>query len=185
MKNIEELKKSLSSVVALISDGEKEHLYNMAIKNGSKNILEIGSCQGASSICLASGMPDGENFLYCVDIWLDKTIIKFYENIIAAGVYWKICMIKQDANLILKTLSIKNVGLVFIDSGHSYEDNMTQVNHCLKFTEPGCVYAFHDYDEHGPNPGFPGVNKCCDELAASARFKKIDIFGSIYSMEQL
>jgi predicted O-methyltransferase YrrM len=185
-KEIEEkLDTLLFGVTALISGDEKIYLYKLAIANGKKNILEIGSHHGGSSICLATGMSMEGNLLYCIDTWPGESMIRFHEGVLAAKVYNRICPIRQDANLILRHVSIKNVGLVFIDSGHSYEDNALQVECCMRFTEKGCVYAFHDYDNNGGDVGFPGVNKYCDELIDSGKFKKINIVGSIFSMEQL
>jgi predicted O-methyltransferase YrrM len=136
---------------------ETELLFNLAssLEQG-KNILEIGSYKGLSSICLAFGAKNTEGNLFCIDHFSYHDI--WHENIKKNKL--QATSIRGNANIVLQNLSIENLGMIFIDSSHYYDDCKIQFELATKRLKHRCLIAFHD---HG-HKEYPDVERYCSEL---------------------
>lgn len=120
-----------------------------------KDVLEIGSYCGRSTICLAQSAK----FVHCIDPFDGRgterprdTFGDFQGNLLRYGVYDKTFAWQfptAEAGLFI-TRENRRFGLVFIDGDHSHESVNTDYSLALALLEPGGVIAFHDYRE------FPG-----------------------------
>lgn len=155
---------------------ETKLLFDLASNlSEGKNILEIGSFKGLSSVCLGLGLKNAKNNgkLFCVSRWSQEEYIAWHHNISVN--YIGAIQIAGDANIVLKDLSIKNVGLIFIDTSHLYEDCKIQFELSTKNLKDSCIVAFHDYG----HPNYPGVKQYCDELIDNKVLKNINLVSSI------
>lgn len=139
-----------------------------------QNILEIGSYRGLSSLCLAFGAQNINGRLFCFSMWHNDISISWHDNMKKNKL--DPMVMYGDANIALEHVTVSNVGLIFIDSGHSYEDCKTQFELAIRSAVPGCIVAFHDYG----HPNYPGVKQYCDELATSGALRDTQKYIGIF-----
>jgi len=136
-----------------------------------KNILELGSFKGLSSVCLGLGLKqtksNGE--LFCISRWSEEQHNAWKHNMEKNNI--KAIQISGNANIILNHLIIKNLGMLFIDTSHSYEDCKIQFELATKNLKDKCLVVFHDYG----HPNYPGVKQYCDELVNSGIYKNTNL----------
>lgn len=153
---------------------ETELLFDLASSlPKNKNILEIGSYKGLSSLCLALGAKNIEGRLFCISLWTNEIYADWKNNMKKNQI--DPTAIVGNANLVLKNLSINNLGMIFIDSGHSYEDCKIQFELSTENITDDCLVAFHDYG----HPNYPGVKKYCDEIT-NEKLIKTNKVGSVF-----
>jgi predicted O-methyltransferase YrrM len=154
---------------------ETKFLFDLASQlPKGKNILEIGSYQGLSSLCLGFATKNIEGNLFCISLWTEELYIIWQNNIKINNV--KAIPINGNANKILEHIHIENLGLIFIDSSHSYKDCKIQFELSTKYINDDCLVAFHDYD----HPNYPGVKQYCDEIRDDGKLIKTNKVGSIF-----
>jgi predicted O-methyltransferase YrrM len=154
---------------------ETELLFNLASSlPKNKNILEIGSYKGLSSSCLAFGAKNIDGQVFCISFWTNELFAAWQNNMQQNEL--NPIPINGNANIILKNLLIQNIGMIFIDSSHSYEDCKIQFELSTKYINDDCLVAFHDYD----HPNYPGVKQYCDEIRDDGKLIKTNKVGSIF-----
>jgi predicted O-methyltransferase YrrM len=125
-------------------------------------VVEIGSLHGRSGYCMAKSNKD--IVLYCIDLWLDKTIIpgSRYKNTI--DVFRKFT--KDCPNIISIQITETNVvwnntivDMVFIDAGsHSNPVEWDIIQYWIPKIKPGGILSGHDYHTNYPDV-ITNVNK--------------------------
>lgn len=123
-----------------------------------KQVLEIGSYCGRSTVCLARtaehvtavdyfdgrGTPSPQN-----------TLPTFKENLKRYGVSDKVSIVHPDAEI-----PALSYDLAFIDGAHDYESVTRDVNKAREVLAPDGLIVFHDYKE----PYHPGIEQVVDDL---------------------
>lgn len=125
-----------------------------------KNVVEIGSYAGRSSICIAQRAAS----LSCVDFWDGRatpnpksTREDFIANVERYGVSDKITLYEPTDDLPEKYYDV-----VFIDGDHDYQAVKLDIEMARILLKRDGVIAFHDYQaDH------PGVDQAVDELLAA------------------
>lgn len=176
MKKYEQIKKNIEQTEGLLHKHlETNFLFDVASSlPKQKNILEIGSYKGLSSLCLAFGANNIEGNLFCISLWTNEIYNYWQENMKKNNL--RPTAIAGNANLILNNLQIENLGMVFIDSSHSYEDCKVQFELSTRNLRESCLVAFHDYE----HPNYPGVKKYCDEIKNSNKLINTEKIGCIF-----
>lgn len=139
-----------------------------------KNILEIGSFKGLSSVCLGLGLKQTKGELFCISRWSEEEHNTWKYNMQKNNI--KAIQIAGNANIILKHLIIENLGMIFIDTSHSYEDCKIQFELATKNLKDTCLVVFHDYG----HPNYPGVKQYCDELVNSGIYKNTNLVSKTF-----
>ena len=125
-----------------------------------KDVLEIGSFCGKSTVCMARVAKS----VTCCDYWDGRgtaeprsTYAEFRETIKRYGVAGKISELHPDDDV-----PQSQFDLVFIDGDHSRESVQTDIVKALQALRPGGLIAFHDY--HRPHGIDQGVTEAVDEF---------------------
>lgn len=124
-----------------------------------KDVLEIGSYCGLSTICIARTA----RHVTSVDYFDGRgtpnpreTLDSFWANLRRYQIADRVDAINpEDMSLIDREYDI-----AFIDGAHDYQSVSTDIEKAQKVLRPGGLLVFHDYR----NPGDPGVDKAVDEL---------------------
>lgn len=177
MKTYEDIRKIIENTEGLLDKHEETKLlFDLASSVKGKNIIEIGSHKGLSSICLGYGALNSGGTVFCIDVWGNFDYYNIWLNVMRQNKLSNVS-IRCNANTALKQLQIKNAGLVFIDSGHSYEDCKLQFENILDNLDSGCIVAYHDYGHRN----YPGVKQYCDEITESGLLQKTQlVLGTYY-----
>jgi hypothetical protein len=162
LKGIERWINAVAPIVSAVRLNECIKLYELA-KSSNKNIVEIGSWLGRSSIILAAGSFESQRVpVYCVDTWTDlentnhyNYYPEFMNNIKRVGVDKIICPLKGDSVEVSKIFA-GEIDLLFIDGDHSYEG--VKRDYVAWSPKVNGYIAFHDYLNE------PGVTRLVNEL---------------------
>ena len=141
----------------------------------SDHVLEVGSFAGRSTSVLgaAAKAAGAHKRVFAVDPHeghcgpddtFQDTFEHFKANMIAAGVSDNIVALRTKSENVLCT---EELGLLFIDGLHDYENVRNDYLKFVQHVKPGGYVAFHDYE-----PPYPGVMKLVDEEIAAGRLTK-------------
>jgi len=146
-------------VVGWLSEGEGAELTRLA---AGKNVLEIGSYCGRSTICLARFARS----VGAVDTFDGRgtelggdTEKVFRDNLHRYGVDRRVNVLKGAADRVIPNLP-QIFDLVFIDGSHDYESVKADIALSLSVLKPGGLLAFHDYERDCD----PGVTAAVNEF---------------------
>ncbi len=141
----------------------------------SDHVLEVGSYKGRSTSVLGSAASRaGESKrVFAVDPHegncgpehkFKPTFDVFKENMVRCGVSDHIVPLVTRSENVLCT---EELGLLFIDGLHDYENVKSDYLKFVQHVKPGGLVAFHDYEQQ-----YPGVMKLVDEEIAAGRLVK-------------
>jgi SAM-dependent methyltransferase len=152
-----------------LSEAEGKELRRLA---AGKEVLEIGSFCGRSTICLAQTAL----LVDCIDPFDGRatdqpgsTLEKFRANLRRYGVDLRVTAHQGTSDEVAPTLAPR-FGLVFIDGDHSLESVRSDIAHARRRLKPGGLIAFHDYRLFRGEVGAafdPGVTEAVNELLAA------------------
>lgn len=151
----------------------------------TETIVELGSYKGKSTSYLARGSQQGNGaIVHAIDLWgkfgshyggrKGKESIfaqgheikrQFDEQLELAGVTdvvrpWEGSTQEVFERWKANSVMFKNIGLLFIDAAHDYDNAMNDFKNWSPYVVEGGVVAFHDYG----NPRWPhGVTRVVDE----------------------
>lgn len=127
-----------------LTESEGRKLAELA---SSKTVLEIGSFEGLSTICMAQTAA----VVHCIDPmdgrsteWHFDTEALFRSNLLAHDVRHKVWLHRGTTAEIAPRLE-PGFDFIFIDGDHSLEMVKDDIRHALKLLAPGGLLAFHDY----------------------------------------
>lgn len=142
------------------------------------SIVEIGSFQGKSTVCLGLGslcLTTTKRPIYAIDPfdhemytgWIREYEQKrvnsyfdsFWANIKNAGLEHMVIPIRKLSHQAYQDCP-KSIAALFIDGDHSYQGVKHDIDHYVSRVISGGYIAFHDYT----NTNEPGVKKAVDEL---------------------
>lgn len=174
---------NLRDINGFLRDDEAILLYTLAKKVSAKNVLiEIGSWEGKSTICLGLGSPN--NIIYAIDPHTGSkehrtkfgkvdTYRNFKRNILKAGVSKNINALVMEAHKAADIVR-EPVGLLFVDGAHDFKSVKQDFIDWYPKVVDGGIIAFHDTID------WPGPKKVVEKyLFKSKNFKNIRVVGSI------
>jgi Methyltransferase domain len=159
------IKEWIKNVDGWLSNAEVEFLYQTALKcRPEYEIVEIGSWQGKSAICLAGALEERSGHaMYAVDPHQDSyvhvdmlgkkgisTFDKFSSNIKTAGLENLVTPIVMKSEYAVKEWDrTKKIGFLWIDGDHRYSEVKKDFDLWSPYVAEGGVVAFHDstYDD--------------------------------------
>jgi predicted O-methyltransferase YrrM len=121
-------------------------------------IVEIGSFQGRSAICLASGINGNDTKLHSVDPHFGieaygkkDSFDHLQENIKARELDAHVEYIVKESLTAANEWEMKNIGLLFIDALHDYDNVKADFESWSKYIIDGGYLLFHDSVQSGVN----------------------------------
>lgn len=171
---------------------EASILHQLASESrGSGVIVEIGSWQGKSTVCLGLGSLKGQRKpIYAIDphtgscehqadresIW---TFDQFRANIEEAGITHLVKPLVKFSNDAIEDVP-EPIDLIFIDGAHEYEAVLQDFQNWYPKVPVGGVMAFHD------TLGWPGPRRVVrDHLYHSKQFRNVRFVKSITYAEKV
>jgi predicted O-methyltransferase YrrM len=150
-----------------------------ALPDGAR-IVEIGSYQGRSTICLATGCAGSAKRIHAVDpfqsdgdeVPAGDFFEAFQSNLRRAGVHQRVVAERCRSTDLAKTWNLP-IHLLFIDGSHTYENAKADFEAFYPYVVPGGIVALHDVD-----PLHPGVLQVWREEAAP-RLTRLGHCGSL------
>lgn len=154
----------LADVTGWLNDDEGRLLSELA---EDKNVLEIGSYCGRSTIWLARtaklvlavdtfdgrGTPNPRDTRAILGANLERHGVSEKVQVMGSLTTDMVFNIHGDPDV------CQEFDLIFIDGAHDYPSVVQDLEQCLQVLAPGGLIAFHDYDR----PTDPGVTKLVDE----------------------
>lgn len=183
---MESLDKTIAGIAGFLRQDEAHLLCRLASVSGSSGaIVEIGSWEGKSTVCLGIGSLLGsKNCIYAIDphtgssehkkeMGKVNTLINFKKNIVKAGVSKIVTPIVMTSHSAVTKIK-EPVSLLFIDGAHDYNSvKQDFLDWYPKVIDDGIV-AFHD------TISWPGPRKVVASYVFKSKdFKKVRVVGSI------
>jgi predicted O-methyltransferase YrrM len=151
-------------------------LHLLALLQGARHILEIGTLGGYSTICLARALPPRGGRLVTLELNPDHAKVA-RANLARAGVADKVDLRLGRALDLLPQLAAENLppfDLVFIDADKP--GNPHYVQWALRLARPGALLIVDNVirkgnilDPHNPDPAIQGTRALYDQLAKEPR----------------
>lgn len=164
-----------------LGEEEGRELYRLA---EGKDVLEIGSYCGKSTICLAQSAVRVD----CVDPFDGRdtprprlTLGEFQHNLRRHGVFDNVQTYVGTVRDVYPQLS-GDYGLVFIDGAHDYESVCADADLACRLLKPGGLVAFHDFREHASDYDGrwdPGVTRAVHELMRHCDWELLSVTGTV------
>jgi len=171
------LKEIHAQVPGMVQLEECSYLWDLALQCGRGVIVEIGSAQGLSTICLAKGSKMGRGVkIYAVDpfngggatpdpTWYDMdhpgtpnpvfyvnqgvSFAPFWQNILKFNVYDIVVPIVNYSELAVKQYPSDPIELLFIDGDHRFNYVKLDLELWTPFMLEGALLLMHDSTYHG------------------------------------
>ena len=139
-------------------------LYTIAKKLEARKIIELGVRKGISTQALLIACKELNGHLWSVDI---EPCVETVKRIKSLGLnkFWTFTV--QDDLDFIKSWENGLVDVVFIDTSHTYEHTLAELNMYSKLVREGGVLVLHDVNA----PKYPGVKRAIkDFLKSNKRF---------------
>lgn len=166
------------------------YLTGIAGKRKGIKVVEIGSFMGRSTCAMGTAARKYGATVYAIDPFggkreasggLKDTYDTFIANITSLNLEKVVVPVREFSHDVDWR---EEIGLLFIDGGHTYQSVSSDFYKFGPFVQPDGVIAFHDYGKYGiPNTfGFgrktdftpwPDVTRFVDEILAGGDFVKI------------
>lgn len=157
-----------------MSEDELQWLYE--VSGSMKTIVEVGSWKGKSTHALLSGCKGTvtavDTFLGSPSIdWMvqeakdDSVFKEFKKNL---GHFKNLKVIRGESSDVAEGFSDKSIDMVFIDTDHTYERIISDINSWLPKTRK--LISGHDYDS-----GYPELMRGVNEI-----FNDVQVINSIW-----
>jgi len=128
-------------------------------KCGARNVVEIGSADGGSSVVLGVKVRERDGHLYCIEM---KTKQRMVDNMKAHGLEGFYTLIAKASPWVPPEDLPKQVDLLFIDGRHDIRWALVDYHYFEPLVRPGGIIIFHDTgggcreDRRQPDYGRPG-----------------------------
>jgi predicted O-methyltransferase YrrM len=163
-----DLRRRLVGVAGWLSDEEAETLFALAKRCAGRGVIvEIGSHQGRSTICLALGSRAGAGApVHAIDPRKGRLLETFRQNLDHAGVAdMVVTHVQRSADAHAEFPPDQPVELLFIDGAHTYDAAKLDFELWEPHVVDGGHVVMHD------TIGFAGSRRVADEkLLRSGRF---------------
>jgi len=152
-----DIRRIVKNIPAMVTYREGELLFNLARQVSTGVIVEIGSYKGGSTILLAKGSDVGNHVpVFAIDPHKRENYTKWEKELVPKNTYHlfnknlkrykvshRVTLIMLKSQLAVKKWK-KDIGLLWIDGDHTYEQAKLDFLCWEKFLVPGGVIAFHD-----------------------------------------
>ena len=152
-----------------ITEKEGEFLYNIILKNKSKNTLEVGCAYGVSSLYICAASSQFENYKHTIidpfqKEWLNIGIL----NLKRAG-FTSFELIEKLSEIALPELLEKNkkYDFAFIDGWHTFDHVLIDFFYVNRMMDVGGIITFHDVD-------MPSINKLLRYILKYPAYELLD-----------
>lgn len=166
-------------------------LANLAAKvDPARAIVEVGAFAGRSTAFLAAATTGAR--IVSIDAWGPDAIPGGTDAAAAEAVLERYVQTLHDLGLRGKVTTLRamgyeiaqmwvgEVGLLFLDASHLYEDTLREMTSWQRHIPPGCYAALHDHHESNP-----GVIQAVDELVAEGEWERVDIIETMQVLRRL
>lgn len=157
------------NIYGFLSPGEMELLYRLAAevpKDGA--IVEIGSFQGKSTVCLGLGAKESSAWVWAIDPHDDYQVndsthygmenhAALLKNLVEFGVADRARVVALKSS-VARNAWYSAIDLLWIDGSHAYSDVRLDLQWSRSVLPEG-VIALHDASGH-----FPDVSRALEEL---------------------
>ncbi len=137
-----------------------EFLHDLVVSEKATTVLELGVCPGVSTLAFLCGLQKTNGHLYSCDIAPCKQAIAAVTRA-NLGAYWT--FINQDDYLVAETWD-KIVDILLIDTDHTYEHTLFELQWFSPFVRKGGVILMHDTHSRFTF----GIMKAIDEFLETA-----------------
>jgi hypothetical protein len=181
----------MDSVEGMMQLCEVERLYELAM-DSTKNILELGSFRGKSTVALLLGAERSGTKVFTVDPFIasdcdtgGSTIVESeadYQKFLENTRPWQEHLVhfKMKSRDVVWTSG--EIDVLFIDAFHTYDEVKADFYHFYPYLSKDARVAFHDYSPY--KPVFLGVVKFVDELLGSGEWVWEDFRGALISIRK-
>lgn len=128
--------------------GEQEHsmnyfyrLYWLASRSKSKKIVELGCRPGASTMALMWAINRNDGFLYSCDLEDVPVTLPFSEGM---DLTRRMRLSEHRATDLAAKWNSGLVDLIYLDTGHGYQDTCDEITAWLPHLKEGGLFIFHD-----------------------------------------
>jgi hypothetical protein len=183
--------KTMDSIEGMMQLCEVERLYELA-GGSQKNILELGSLRGKSTVALLLGSEQNGNVVSAVDPFVTSecgrggsTIVDGdvdYERFLANTEPWRERLVHYKMKSREVVWTNGEIDVCFIDAFHTYDEVKADFYHFYPYLSKDARVALHDYSPY--KPVFPGVVKFVDELLGSGEWLWDDFRGALISVKR-
>jgi len=125
----------------LASDLDILHGTAMAVK--AKTIVEIGSMDGCSSMCLGLVAKETDGSLYCIE---PSPKARWKQNIKDLFLTDYVTLIMAESPWVDTRMIPKPIDYLLIDGNHKTRWCLVDYHFWERFVRPGGMIAFHDYN---------------------------------------
>lgn len=195
MKTEQNLYRLINSIEGWLTLNEANFLYITA-KNTGGIIVEIGSYQGKSTVCIGKGLQDGKGGkVYAIDPHLGSTehkidgkdiwtFDKFKENIRSNNVENSVEPIVKTSEDAVKGWD-KPIDFLFIDGAHDYENVKKDFELWSPYLKSDGIIAFHDANAYAYLQGADGpLPVVKDFILKNPDYKNISLISSTIRAEK-
>lgn len=140
------------TVCGFLSQQNKEDLLEMArtCQTVPGDVVEVGSWQGLSTLCLCLGMGPSKR-LISFDLLHNVNGAMLLQNLTDAGFVDQVELVPGDCSDTVPQRKLKSVALAFIDHDHKLITTQHMHDALWPVISPGGILAFHDYQ----HPDYP------------------------------
>lgn len=128
--------------LAQVSSDTNEHLmtlYNIPVQMKAQTIVEIGA--GTSTFALVAAANKTGGHVTSIDIAGEDTLNRTLNGKYLMQNEEKLTFISEDS---LQTPIINNIDFLFLDSGHTYDLTIAELNRWFPHIREGGIIAMHD-----------------------------------------
>lgn len=175
------LPEAVYNIHGFLSPGEMALLYKLAAEvSPNGRIVEIGSFQGKSTVCLGLGAKQAGAQVWAIDPHEDFQIndethygmenhVALLKNLVDFEVSNTVRVVALHSMQVLRVNSkFQPIDLLWIDGSHEYDDVMADLTYRL-FLAPDGKMVLHDTSGH-----FPGVTRALNELLTSNEWQILE-----------
>jgi predicted O-methyltransferase YrrM len=172
--SIEAARRAAKSVKGYLFDKEGQLLYDLA-RQSQGPIVEIGSYHGKSTVWLAYGARAGSGaHIHAIDPHLRQSEAPLRANLERLGLADQVTIVTNTSADAVKDWNQGEIGMLWIDGSHRYDDVAVDVAEWGRFLRPGGFIALHD------TVAWDGPRRVVDEIVrASKGYSEIGLCRSI------
>lgn len=172
---------AINSIHGFLDPNEAQLLYRLASEVPAGGVIvEIGSYEGRSTICLGKGAKVNGASVYAIDPYRDYMVDRethygmehhaaLLKNLVEYEVADVVRVVALASDDMSKGWGYHPIDLLFIDGSHEKKDVERDFQQWVGCAWGGLI-AFHDYT----NKLWPGVKQVVDEAVATGEWEIVD-----------
>lgn len=169
---------TIYNIYGFLSVAEMELLHHLATEvKADGHIVEIGSFQGKSTVCLGLGAKESGAWVWAVDPHEDMQVnnethygmenhAALLKNLVDFGVADRVRVVAVPSSAFVLGWVRKSIDLLWIDGSHEYDYVEYDLRGYSEYLTDTAKIALHDSSGH-----FPDVTRALNEFLASGEWK--------------